>query len=286
MFSINLAYFPLLISPQSLVHLLYPHFIITPVSPISSVSHSSPISSVSRSSLIYPSYHHPVSPISPVSRSSFISPYYHHLVSHISSISRRSHISSFSRISLISTSFQHPIISYILSLSYLSYLLSLSYLCYLPILPLPQSLLSPQYLIPLLSPQSLVSLLSPHLTIIPVSRISLISPSYHHLSRECTRMLQSALLKAVVICSPYFSTVKMAIGISVVVYTVVLKRHLTSRAVFVIIGLYNILRIDVCWLLPYSFQQISEIRVSLIRIQVGNESNYAPIPRHIKLITL
>ena len=114
----HLAYFPLSISPQSLVDLLSPHLTITQVSHISSISRRFPISSVS--------------PISIVSRSSFISPSYHHL-----SLSY-----------LLSLSYH----SYLPSLSYLSYLPILPSPHYL-LSPLSlKPLLSPQYLVSLLSP--------------------------------------------------------------------------------------------------------------------------------------
>ena len=85
---------------------------------------------------------------------------------------------------------------------------------------------------------------------------------------ECSRIFQSAYLKSLILCGPYYSMVKMSIGLTVVVYVVALKRDLEPRTVFVIIGLYNILRLHVGWQMPYALQQLSEVVVSLRRIQV------------------
>ena len=85
---------------------------------------------------------------------------------------------------------------------------------------------------------------------------------------ECTKIFHSAYLRTVLISAPYYSMVKMSIGASVVCYVLLNDGQVSPRSVFIVIGYYNILRLDVGWLLPFSVQQLSEISVSMRRIQV------------------
>ena len=85
---------------------------------------------------------------------------------------------------------------------------------------------------------------------------------------ECKRILHAAYLASLTIIGPYTSMAKLSIGMSVVVYTMGMQRPLSHRTVFVVIGLYNILRHHVGFLMPRSVQKIIEISVSIKRIQV------------------
>ena len=89
-------------------------------------------------------------------------------------------------------------------------------------------------------------------------------------SLECSYIMNSGYLKAIAFSSFNFWMDKLSVGISIVVYLVVLDIPLDSATVFIVIGLFNVIKYDCGIQLPLAIQYGFEIRTSLSRIQVIN----------------
>ena len=91
---------------------------------------------------------------------------------------------------------------------------------------------------------------------------------------ECAKIINVVILRAAFVYGTYFSMSKIAICCTLV-YLASLENsfNIDTGTLFAIIGLYNVLRHDIGWMLPYSLQQISELTVTMTRIQVNLYAN-------------
>ena len=91
--------------------------------------------------------------------------------------------------------------------------------------------------------------------------------------------MKSAILRAIAITGPTFWIAKLAIGCTALTYTITdgagLQRDqsnrgsgLSTRSLLVLLGMYNVMRVDCCILLPYCLSQGKEVLASLNRIKV------------------
>ena len=91
-------------------------------------------------------------------------------------------------------------------------------------------------------------------------------------SKEVREIYRSAYLRASIM-APFFSSAKLMVFLTLVTYVVYLRGALTASTVFVVIGLYNVLRLILNLFVPMAIQFGFEMKVAIDRIQVSLRSH-------------
>ncbi|KAK2183851.1 hypothetical protein NP493_294g01030 [Ridgeia piscesae] len=84
--------------------------------------------------------------------------------------------------------------------------------------------------------------------------------------KEVHEIYRSAYLRASIM-APFFSSAKLMVFLTLVTYVVYLRGVLTASTVFVVIGLYNVLRLILNLFVPMAIQFGFEMKVAIDRIQ-------------------
>ena len=82
-------------------------------------------------------------------------------------------------------------------------------------------------------------------------------------------IMKAAVVRSIIITGPSYWTVKLAIGCTMVVMVTASDTRLSPRSMLIVLGMYNVLRIDCCIMLPYGLQQGKEMLASIRRIKVN-----------------
>ena len=69
--------------------------------------------------------------------------------------------------------------------------------------------------------------------------------------------------------SPFFASAKIVVYLTFITY-VMTGHTLDASTVFVVVGLYNPIRMVITLFIPWGIQQISEAHITVQRIQVRN----------------
>ena len=103
---------------------------------------------------------------------------------------------------------------------------------------------------------------------------------------ECAKIINVVILRAAFVYGTYFSMNKIAICCTLVYLASFGNTfNIDTGTLFAIIGLYNVLRNDIGWMLPYSLQQISELTVTMARIQVNIYQNPVIDTVYVTIVT-